>query len=208
MYDYRFEPKSMAWVEWMNVAAKHAIAAMPPSTASWFQLLTRRAMSRILTILLTNGFHVMCTGETGTGKTVAIKNHEFVNDGDRYVSIVLNFSAQTGSMPRRTSSTRNWTRSGARASLGRHLALSASSSWTTSMPAKKSTGLAPLRFSGSGWTTRAGTIGREHVHAAAGSSVHRRYGSPRAEATTQHETLQFAEFCSFLTSPYVAYSTP
>ena len=98
MYDYRFEPKSMAWVEWMNVAAKHAIAADAAFNSIVVPTIDTTRNEWILTILLTNGFHVMCTGETGTGKTVAIKNHEFVNGSDHsYVSIVLNFSAQTGS---------------------------------------------------------------------------------------------------------------
>lgn len=45
--------------------------------------------------LLRHGFHVLCTGETGTGKSVSVKN-KLLNDlAQDYTSMFLNFSAQT-----------------------------------------------------------------------------------------------------------------
>lgn len=46
--------------------------------------------------LLVNGFHVLCTGETGTGKSVGVKKKLLGGMEDEYTSMFINFSAQTG----------------------------------------------------------------------------------------------------------------
>ena len=44
--------------------------------------------------LLKHGHHVLCTGETGTGKSVSVKT-KLASMGSKYSTIALNFSAQT-----------------------------------------------------------------------------------------------------------------
>ena len=64
------------------------------STASSSQRLIQCAIVACYRVA-TNGFHVIVTGDTGTGK-VYQSNHAFVNGQDPgYMSININFSAQT-----------------------------------------------------------------------------------------------------------------
>jgi len=45
--------------------------------------------------LLKKGYHVVCTGDTGTGKSVSVKNKLIKGMPEKFTSIFLNFSAQT-----------------------------------------------------------------------------------------------------------------
>lgn len=45
--------------------------------------------------LLDHGHHVLCTGDTGTGKSVTVKKKLLFGMGERFSTIMLNFSAQT-----------------------------------------------------------------------------------------------------------------
>lgn len=45
--------------------------------------------------LVAHGHHVMCTGDTGTGKSVTAKKKLLFGMRPKYTSIMLNFSAQT-----------------------------------------------------------------------------------------------------------------
>lgn len=45
--------------------------------------------------LITHGHHVLCTGDTGTGKSVTAKKKLLFGMGEKFSTIMLNFSAQT-----------------------------------------------------------------------------------------------------------------
>ena len=45
--------------------------------------------------LISHGHHVLCTGDTGTGKSVTAKKKLLFGMGAKFSSIMLNFSAQT-----------------------------------------------------------------------------------------------------------------
>ena len=46
--------------------------------------------------LLYGGANVLCVGDTGTGKSVGVKNHPLMSgDNEEFTNIMLNFSAQT-----------------------------------------------------------------------------------------------------------------
>lgn len=45
--------------------------------------------------LVIHGHHVLCTGDTGTGKSVTAKKKLLFGMGPKFSSIMLNFSAQT-----------------------------------------------------------------------------------------------------------------
>lgn len=45
--------------------------------------------------LVIHGHHVLCTGETGTGKSVTTRRELLYGLGERFSTIFLNFSAQT-----------------------------------------------------------------------------------------------------------------
>jgi dynein heavy chain len=96
VYDYRFDPKKAAWVSWVDSSHSHAIPKNAAFNSIVVPTIDTMRHEWLVTELLTNGFHVVCTGDTGTGKSVSIKNHAFVNGSDHgYMSININFSAQT-----------------------------------------------------------------------------------------------------------------
>ena len=113
--------------------------------------------------LLLNGCHVMCTGETGTGKSVSVKKlvHRLVStsaSGQSFQAIELNFSAQTSA---------NMTQDIIDSKLEkRRKGVLGPPLGTTglifvddlNMPAKEEYGAQPpIESCGNGWTTRAGT---------------------------------------------------
>lgn len=59
--------------------------------------------------LVMHGHHVLCTGDTGTGKSVTAKKKLLFGMGPKFSSIMLNFSAQTSAnqVSRATNQPRN-----------------------------------------------------------------------------------------------------
>ena len=49
----------------------------------------------LINSLIVHGHHVLCTGDTGTGKSVTVKKKLLFGMGSKFRSIMLNFSAQT-----------------------------------------------------------------------------------------------------------------
>lgn len=49
----------------------------------------------LINSLIIHGHHVLCTGDTGTGKSVTVKKKLLFGMGLKFRSIMLNFSAQT-----------------------------------------------------------------------------------------------------------------
>lgn len=45
--------------------------------------------------LIIHGYHVLCTGDTGTGKSATSKKKLLFGMGEKFSTIMVNFSAQT-----------------------------------------------------------------------------------------------------------------
>ncbi|KAF4028826.1 ATPase family associated domain-containing protein 7 [Phytophthora infestans] len=104
VYDYRFDTRRCVWVNWMNASGTFEI----PRDAQFTQVLDPAIDSErsvwLLDSLIRHQFHVLCTGDTGTGKSVSIKKKLLgglnnppgsENPLKLAPSIFLNFSAQT-----------------------------------------------------------------------------------------------------------------
>ncbi|KAF4028544.1 Microtubule-binding stalk of dynein motor domain-containing protein [Phytophthora infestans] len=105
VYDYRFDARRCVWVNWMEASGAFVI----PRDAQFTQILVPTIDSErnawLIDTLIRHHFHVLCTGDTGTGKSVSIKKKLLsgLNDPSgsdtppKFASsIFLNFSAQTG----------------------------------------------------------------------------------------------------------------
>ncbi|RLN55940.1 hypothetical protein BBJ29_006588 [Phytophthora kernoviae] len=107
VYDYRFDTRRSIWINWMEASGASAFSI--PRDAQFTQVLVPTIDSErnawLLDTLLRHHFHVLCTGDTGTGKSVSIKKkllsglNEPAGTSDAppkfAPSIFLNFSAQT-----------------------------------------------------------------------------------------------------------------
>ncbi|KAF1789121.1 P-loop containing nucleoside triphosphate hydrolase [Phytophthora cactorum] len=105
VYDYRFDTRRSVWVNWMEASGG---AFVIPRDAQFTQVLVPTIDSErnawLLDTLIRHHFHVLCTGDTGTGKSVSIKKKLLSGLNDppgsdaplKFASsIFLNFSAQT-----------------------------------------------------------------------------------------------------------------
>lgn len=75
VYDYRFDTRRSVWVNWMEASGGGAFVI--PRDAQFTQVLVPTIDSErnawLLDTLIRHHFHVLCTGDTGTGKSVSIK---------------------------------------------------------------------------------------------------------------------------------------
>jgi len=96
IFDLRFDAKKGQWLPWVEAGARSTI----PKSASYNSIVVPTVDTvrheHLMDQLLVNGFHVLCTGDTGTGKSVSVKQKLISGMDEKYMSIFLNFSAQTG----------------------------------------------------------------------------------------------------------------
>ena len=95
IYDYFFDAKSGKWVNWFENQVVYRI----PKDAKYNSIVVPTIDSIrnewLIEKLIRKGYHVMCTGDTGTGKSVTIKNKLLSGMPSKFNSIFINFSAQT-----------------------------------------------------------------------------------------------------------------
>lgn len=95
VYDYLFDPDKGEWIEWLNIIQKLEI---PPNT-DYTEIIVPTPdsvrNSYVIKQLILSNKHVITTGPTGTGKTVNIMEVLSKGLGIKYMSILMNFSAQT-----------------------------------------------------------------------------------------------------------------
>ena len=95
IYDYTFDAKSNRWINWIAELPPYKI----PKDAQFNEIVVPTIDTVrnewILEKLLIQGYHVMCTGDTGTGKSVLVKNKLLGGMPEEFHPIFLNFSAQT-----------------------------------------------------------------------------------------------------------------
>ena len=95
VYDYLFDAKTAKWVNWLEGQPTFKIPREATFNSIVVPTIDTIRNEWILEKLLKKGFHVLCTGETGTGKSVSIKNKLLSGMPSNFNSISLNFSAQT-----------------------------------------------------------------------------------------------------------------
>ncbi|KAI9224346.1 dynein heavy chain and region D6 of dynein motor-domain-containing protein [Blastocladiella britannica] len=89
VHDYRFEPESTRWVKWMeagNVVERQGMMVPTMDTIRH---------DYILDLLLHAECPVLCTGPTGTGKSVAVTEKIMRGMAEHFSPTIVNFSART-----------------------------------------------------------------------------------------------------------------
>ncbi|CCI46649.1 unnamed protein product [Albugo candida] len=96
IYDYHFDVDAAGWVPWVTSTEidAYVIPHDTPYTSILVPTIDTKRHSWILSTLLEHHNHILCTGETGTGKSVSIQQ-KLQEKANAFTSIYINFSAQT-----------------------------------------------------------------------------------------------------------------
>lgn len=96
VYDFRFDIKRAAWSNWMEGLSQFVIPRDSQFSLILVPTIDSERNAWLLDTLMTRHCHVLCTGDTGTGKSVSIKKKILSGmDPASFSSIFLTFSAQT-----------------------------------------------------------------------------------------------------------------
>jgi len=95
-YSFSFDAKKMQWTNWLQtVETKFKIpkeAAFQSIVVPTIDTIRHESLIREL---VTHNFHVLVTGDTGTGKSVSVKSLLMEGLPEEFTNMFLNFSAQT-----------------------------------------------------------------------------------------------------------------
>ncbi|KAJ1435246.1 dynein heavy chain, partial [Ochromonadaceae sp. CCMP2298] len=94
-FDYNFDAKSAKWVNWLEGQLIFKIPREAQFNSIVVPTIDTIRNEWILEKMLRKGHHVICTGDTGTGKSVSIRNKLLSGMPEKFNAISLNFSAQT-----------------------------------------------------------------------------------------------------------------
>ena len=95
VYDYLFDCRQPKWTNWLEGRPVYKIANDMKFNAIVVPTIDTIRNEWLIEKLLCKGHHVLCTGDTGTGKSVSIKNKLLSGMPSTFSSISINFSAQT-----------------------------------------------------------------------------------------------------------------
>jgi dynein heavy chain len=94
-YDYLFDYEKGEWIQWINIIEKLQL----PHNIGYTEIIVPTPdsvrNSYVIKQLIVSNKHVITTGPTGTGKTININEVLTKGLGEKYMSIIMNFSAQT-----------------------------------------------------------------------------------------------------------------
>merc|ERR1719171_1430106 len=96
IHDFRFHGKAGSWSSWGEPGAKFVIPKEAQFNSIVVPTVDTIRHEWLIEQLLYGGANVLCVGDTGTGKSVGVKNHPLMSgDNEEFTNIMLNFSAQT-----------------------------------------------------------------------------------------------------------------
>merc|ERR1711871_979064 len=95
IYDFVYDGKKLQWKNWTDSAERFHIDRDAEYTSILVPNIDTIRGDALLETLLTHKHHVMFSGETGTGKSVAVKKKLLTGMPDGFTTIFLNFSAAT-----------------------------------------------------------------------------------------------------------------
>ncbi|KAH6567387.1 hypothetical protein BASA60_009078 [Batrachochytrium salamandrivorans] len=97
VYDVTFSIEKLEWVSWMDLlnSDKDLQISNPGKSDTIIQTVDTVRNSFLIDILLKNGYHVLCTGPTGTGKSVTIQEKLMHGLETHWTPIIINFSSRT-----------------------------------------------------------------------------------------------------------------
>ena len=95
MYEFCFDQDERAWVEWMSTIPEYVVDPEKPFAEVIVPTADTVRYTFVIDALLRNDSHVMCVGETGTGKTLNVVDKLSNRMPESHAPIFVTFSART-----------------------------------------------------------------------------------------------------------------
>lgn len=91
-------PSTREWITWMQYMALPVLEGEAPKSSPSKTIISTMDSVRntyFIDLLMNNGHHILCTGATGTAKSVTIQQKLMNNLTENFTPITINFSART-----------------------------------------------------------------------------------------------------------------
>lgn len=95
VHDYCYDTKTKMWINWLETVPAFSIDTRLNYTDIVVPTFDSIRMKYLKKLLISNKKHVLCPGNTGTGKTINIEELLTKEMPEEYQSLVISFSAQT-----------------------------------------------------------------------------------------------------------------
>ena len=95
MYEYCFDQDERRWVDWMSTIPEYKVNPEQPFAEVIVPTADTVRYTYVIDKLLRNDSHVLCVGETGTGKTLNVMDKLSNHMPDQYQPVFMTFSART-----------------------------------------------------------------------------------------------------------------
>ncbi|XJO76015.1 hypothetical protein BDV3_006595 [Batrachochytrium dendrobatidis] len=97
VYDFTFNIEKLEWINWMHLleSDNEDQAFKSGKSDMIVQTMDTVRNSFLIDILVKNDYHVLCTGPTGTGKSITIQQKLMKGLDVNWTPLIINFSART-----------------------------------------------------------------------------------------------------------------
>ena len=95
VYDFCYDLKEKVWLDWLETVPVFSVDIRNDYTDIVVPTFDSIRMKYLKKLLISNKKHVLCPGNTGTGKTINIEELLVKEMPEEYQSLVITFSAQT-----------------------------------------------------------------------------------------------------------------
>ena len=95
MYEFKYDQDTGKWTEWMSAVGEYAVNSETPFSQIIVPTPDTVRYTFLIDVLLKNDKHVLCVGDTGTGKTLNVMDKLQHHMPDSYTPVFMTFSART-----------------------------------------------------------------------------------------------------------------
>jgi len=95
MYEFKYDQDTGKWTEWMSAVGEYAVNPETPFSQIIVPTPDTVRYTFLIDVLLKNDKHVLCVGDTGTGKTLNVMDKLQHHMPDSYTPVFMTFSART-----------------------------------------------------------------------------------------------------------------
>ena len=95
VYGWFFDKQEMKWLDWMQSISEFKLNPDQPFSDMVIPTIDTIRYSSVIDSLAMSNKHIICVGDTGTGKTLIVANKLMSGMPDKYIPVFVTFSART-----------------------------------------------------------------------------------------------------------------
>lgn len=96
VYDWKFDTSACNWISWMDTCPTFELSPNTPFAEIIVPTADTIRYSFVIDTLIKNFQHMVCVGQTGTGKSIVINEKLAKGLNDDFLTLMMAFSASTG----------------------------------------------------------------------------------------------------------------